>query len=203
MPLDTLANVKTALGITTSSDDTLLSQLQEAAESWITEYCGRVFTGGTFTERFPGGRRLLLLRNFPVTSVTSVKVDSARQFGPSTLRESSTYVLHGERGVIESIDGPFLPSLASRGPTDAYPGAVQVTYTTANNQVPAAVIRAYAELIGHWYRQVKTHVLLGQTDQLSQLQNDILIQFPRGLSQGFPLPPGIIQILDLHRSRTE
>ena len=203
MSLDTLANVKTALGITTSSDDTLLSQLQEAAESWITDYCGRVFTGGTFIEHFPGGRRLLLLRNFPVASVTSVEVDSARQFGPSTIREPSTYVLHGERGVLEAIDGAFLPPSASRGSTDAYPGAVQVTYTTSSNQVPAAIIRAYAELIGHWYRQVKTHVLLGQTDQLSQFQNDILTQFPRGLSEGFPFPPGIVQILDLYRSRPQ
>src|SRR5688572_1680191 len=109
MPLDTLANVKTSLLISGSADDALLNRLLDAADSFVAEWTGRNFAGGTFTEAHPAGRSLVFLRNYPVSSVTSVKVDAARQFGSETVRAADTFVLHADRGVIESLSGPFLP----------------------------------------------------------------------------------------------
>lgn len=82
MPLDTLANVKTSLLITGSTDDALLARLLEAADSFIAEYTSRDFAGGSFTEVHAAGHELVFLRNFPVDTLTSLKVDAARQFGP-------------------------------------------------------------------------------------------------------------------------
>ena len=65
---------------------TLLTRLMDGADGFITQHTGRDFTGGTLTELHAAGRGVLFLRNFPVTSVTSVKVDPARQFGSETVR---------------------------------------------------------------------------------------------------------------------
>ena len=55
MSLDTLANVKARLGITSSADDTLLGLLQDSADQAVANYCNRDFAGGTFTEYHSGG----------------------------------------------------------------------------------------------------------------------------------------------------
>ncbi|MSR53784.1 MAG: hypothetical protein EXS09_10910 [Gemmataceae bacterium] len=164
MSLDTLANVKTRLGITSSSDDTMLGLLQDSADAAVANYCNRDFEGGTFTEDFPGGSEFVHLRNYPVSSVTSVKVDASRAFGSETIVTASDYVVQSDRGVIQSVAGPFLPSkrdglvnsdirIWTRGPR-----VVQVVYTTATSSVPNDVKEAYARLVGHWYRKVKTEV---------------------------------------------
>ena len=108
MSLDTLANVKTRLGVTTSADDTLVGLLMDAADAWVLNYCGVNFAGGTFTEYFPGNVESLQLANFPVAAVTSVKVDSAQAFGSDTVVAATSYVVHSERGVIQSKVGPFV-----------------------------------------------------------------------------------------------
>src|SRR5580765_8588833 len=109
MSIDTLANVKTRLGITTSADDALLALLQNSADQWISNYCDRDFGGGTYTEYHPGGSEFVHLRNFPVQSVSSVNVDPGYVFAAATLLGSTAYVVHLERGVIQSLVGPFAP----------------------------------------------------------------------------------------------
>src|SRR5947208_5375071 len=162
MSLDTLSNVKARLGVTSSADDTLIGLLQDSGDAVVANYCNRDFEGGTFTEYFPGGSEFVPLRNFPVTAVTSVKVDPAYAFGSDTVVPATAYVVHAERGVVQALGGPFLPG-ERRGLVNADvrgwtggPRAVQVVYTTATGQVPADVKAAYARLVGHWYRQVKT-----------------------------------------------
>jgi hypothetical protein len=162
MPLDTLNNIKTRLGISSSSDDTLLGKLQDSADAFIANFCDRDFNGGTFTEYHPGGSEFVHVRNYPITSVTSVKIDPAHQFGPETLVAATTYVVHSERGVLQSLVGPFLPNPRSalvngdiRGWTRG-PRVIQVIYNTATDAVPNDIKAAYAQLIGHWYQQVKT-----------------------------------------------
>src|SRR5436190_18004678 len=100
MSLDTLANVKLRLGVTTSADDTLLSALMDSADEWVAQYCGRDFAGGTLTEYHPTGGTVVFLRNYPVQSVTSVEVDPAYGFGAETLLPSSAYAVHTTRGVV-------------------------------------------------------------------------------------------------------
>src|SRR5579885_3918503 len=101
MSLDTLANVKTRLGITTSADDSLLALLQSSADRWVASWCDRDLGGGTYTEYHPGGSEFVHLRNFPVQSVASVNVDPGYVFGSSTILATTAYTVHLERGVIQ------------------------------------------------------------------------------------------------------
>lgn len=199
MPIDSLANVKQAQSISDTGDDALLGQLQAAADSFVETFCGRAFAGGTFTEYHPGGAKVLFLNNYPVAGVTSVRVDAAREFDASTTVPAERYVLHPARGVIESEDGPFVPSLPGWDvPADAFPNAVRVEYTTAANQIPAAVVRAYAELIGHWYRQAKTAAATGQMNLIESAGT----VYPWGQSVGFRIPEGVKELLRPFRGPT-
>lgn len=203
MSLDTLANVKTRLGISGSGDDTLLGLLQDSADRFIANWCERDFEGGTFTEYHPGGSEFVHLRNFPIASITSVKVDPNYAFGAETLVSSSSYVTHSEWGVIQSLAGPYLPRLHSglvnnemrswtRGPR-----VVQVVYTVATSAVPNDVKEAYARLIGFWYRRVKTESAVSFIDVRAQDFGDMSVAYA-GVPEG--LPADVYEILAPYRA---
>ena len=194
MPLDTIANAKSVLLVGGSGDDTMLAQLLDAADSFIEKYTGRSFAGGTFTETHPAGGPMLFLRNFPVASVTSLKVDADRAFGSGTERDTATYAIHADRGVVESRTGPFLTPYR-KGWAD-WPESVKVVYTTATGSVPAAVKQAFADLVGHWYRLAKTHVdasFLSLTELTSAGNTK---GYSWSLSRGLTIPPGVLELLD-------
>lgn len=203
MALDTLANVKTRLGITTAADDALLGLLQSSADQAVAEYCGRDFGGGTFTEYHPGGVEFLVLACYPVASVVSVKVDAARQFGPETVLPAHAYVVHAERGVIQSVGGPFLPQvragLSAGQIRDWTSGArvVQVVYSTASGAVPDDVKEAYARLIGHWYRQVKTDAGRGWQNVAQQKYGETFVIYG---SERLGWPDEVERLLSLYRT---
>ncbi len=196
MPLDTLENVKLTLNIDAETDDDLLTALQSAADSFVETYCGRIFTGGSFSEDHPGGSRTIFLKNYPLDAVESVKVDANRSFTAASILDVSRYTIHAERGVIEALEGPFL---ADRASANAFPNAVRVSYSTPTNAVPSAVKRAYAELIGHWYRQAKTAAATEQANVLQKTDGTTVTEYPWGQSGGFRLPIPVKQVLDLFR----
>jgi uncharacterized phiE125 gp8 family phage protein len=200
--IDTLANVKTSLLIPDDTDDDLLNRLLDAADSYIAEFTSRDFAGGTFTETHPAGRSLLFLRNYPVASVTSLKVDATRQFGTETAWSADRFVVHANRGVIESVCGPFL--WPRSGCRDDWPEAVQVVYTTATSAVPPAIKQAFCELIGHWYRFVKTaneqnYQMLATRIEASGDGGNSEKDWPWNTAAGFPLPPIVQQLLAPYR----
>ena len=202
MSLDMLANVKARLGVTSSADDTLLGLLQSSADAAVANYCNREFEGGTFTEYFSGGSEFVPLRNFPVTAVTSVKVDPAHAFGADTVVPATAYVVHAERGVVQALGGPFLPG-GHGGLVNADvrewtggPRVVQVVYTTATGQVPADVQEAYARLVGHWYRRVKTEAAANFQNLAQQKYGDTFVIFA---APGGGLPADVIELLKPYR----
>ena len=196
MPLDTLANVKQALAVVGTGDDALLALLQAVADSYIDTHCGRNFAGGTFTELHPGGVKLIFLRNYPIAAVTEIRVDPLHDFGGETVADPDRYVVHSARGVVEHLDGSFVPMMFQwRAPTDDFPQAVRVTYTTATEAVPGPVCRAYAELIGHWYRQAKTYAATNQLNVSEVPGADGPAVYPWGQSYGYKIPPGVNEML--------
>jgi hypothetical protein len=200
MSLDTLANVKLRLGITSNADDSLLAVLQDTAEAWIAEQCQRDFAGGTFTEYHSGGA-IVLLRNYPVQSVTSIKADAGYGFGAETLVPASAYVAHLDRGVIVSLGGPLAPRpIVGVPPWSWSPRTVQVVYTTATAVVPASVLQAYALLVGHWYRHVKTMIASSYQNVTQQTFGDATAIFSKDQIAGLPLPADVFQLLAPHRS---
>jgi uncharacterized phiE125 gp8 family phage protein len=187
--LTTLADIKSALAVAGTGDDTLLERMLNGADGYIEAVTGRDFAGGTFTELHAGHRAAVFLSNFPVSAITSLKVDPGRAFGSDTERAADTFVLHAARGVIESLTGPFVVG-GGRAPS-----TVRVVYTTATSAVPHAVKEACAQLVSHWYRQVKTF-----NDQ----QYRMLVEhgdgtnskaWPWSLASGLKVPAAVMQLL--------
>lgn len=201
MPLDTLTNVKARLGISTSADDGLLGLLMDSAERWISEFTGRDWAGGTFTEYFPGQLEWLCLANFPVSSVTSVKVDAGGAFGPDSTLSPTDYVIHAERGVIQSRRGPFLGASryglvnADRATWTRHPRAVQVVYTVSA-PVPDDVKHAHALLVGHWYRTVKTQAAANFQNLAHQRYGEIDV----GYRHDGSIPDEVTSLLTRYRT---
>jgi hypothetical protein len=205
MSLDTLSNVKLRLGVTVSDDDTLISALMDSADQYIAEYCGRDFDGGTFTEYHPGDTAIVFLRNYPVSSVTSVKVDPSYGFAAETARPATSYIVHPDRGVIQSLTGPFLPIWAGLPVLQIpawlrAPRVVQVVYSTPTGAVPADVREAYALLIGHWYRYVKTQVASGYQNVYRQSAGGTTVIFAKDQIAGGALPPDLPRLLAPYRT---
>ena len=197
--LDTLANVKTSLLISGSSDDAVLTRLMDAADGFIAEFTGRQFAGGSFHRDTPAGRSLAFLKNYPVDSVTSVKVDSARQLAAETLWTADRYVIHADRGVIESVCGPFLRPRFRPGRFDDWPAALQVAYTTATGAVPPAVKEAFCQLVGHWYRFAKTAADQDYQMMTSRIDTSGQKDWPWSVAAGEPLPPAVLELLAAYR----
>lgn len=193
MSLDTLAHVKLRLGITTAADDDLLTALMDSADRYIADYCDRDFAGGSFTEYHPGDIAFVFLRNYPVSSISSVKVDPARAFGSDTALPTTAYVVHTERGVIQSLAGPFVPNAT------ASPRSVHVVYSSATGAVPADVCEAFALLVAHWYRHVKTQIAAGFQDVTQQTIGDTTVTFARDQVAGMPLPDDVPRLLSRYR----
>ena len=125
--------------------------------------------------------------------MTSVKVDASHAFGAETIVSTSDYVVHSDRGVIQSVMGPFLPRarnglintevrIWTRGPR-----VVQVVYATATSAVPNDVKEAYARLVGHWYRKLKTDVASNFQNVAQQKYGDTFVIFG-GDSVGAGMP---------------
>jgi uncharacterized phiE125 gp8 family phage protein len=196
MAFQSLSDLKTVLAVSGSSDDPLLQSLQTTAEAAVEAHCRRNFTGGTFTEFFAGGSHLVFLRNYPVAAITEIRVDVDRVFGAETVQEATSYHLLADRGVIQCRRGRFVVGASP----NQYPGAVKVVYTTATGQVPAPVAHASAELVGHWYRQAKTHAQRNHLNTLQETYAGTVTQYPWGQSGGFRWPAGVLQLLEPYRA---
>jgi uncharacterized phiE125 gp8 family phage protein len=197
MALVSLSDTKSLLLVSGSSDDTLLGQLIDAADSFIQQYTGRTFAGGSFTEYHPAGGSMLFLANFPIASITNLRVDPARQFGSSTERDASTYVIHAERGVIESVAGPFL-SPYRKGSAD-WPDSVKVVYTTATSALPKAVQQAFSDLVAHWYRQAKTSADANYLMLIENTSAGDTKGYSWSLTRGLSVPPSVLELLKQFR----
>jgi hypothetical protein len=162
-------------------DAALCTRLAAAADRAVCRFLGQDFTAGPFTEDHPGGGRLLFLEHHPVATVTSVTV-------AGTERPTTSYKVHAERGVIESLDDPF----GSGRPK----WAVRVVYT-ASTAVPDSVKQAVQMLAEHWYREAKTHAA---TEQLNIGSTGAGVSYPWGQATGYRLPPAVLQLLKLERT---
>ena len=105
--LTTVARAKAELGITDSSQDTLLGLLLDEASDAIATYCARVWGRETVTETLPGtGRRLLGLSRTPLITITSLTEDG------TALTLNTDYTIEdAARGALAK-DGGWWPSIA-------------------------------------------------------------------------------------------
>lgn len=93
----TLAEIKTALGISDTSEDAFLTRQGQLVSDAIEAYCKRRFLTGTYTQTFYADEhepsKELVLAAFPVASITSVTVDNV-------VMDSSEYRLNPAAGIL-------------------------------------------------------------------------------------------------------
>jgi len=99
MALTTVADYKVHAKISGSGEDTRLAAILAAAEAWLIDRVGREFVQATYTHTFDGnGGESLQLREYPVTSITSV----TEKFpgGSTAVLDSETYRLKAKSGLL-------------------------------------------------------------------------------------------------------
>lgn len=108
--LTTTANVKSHLGISVTTWDTLLASLITSCSVFIENYCGGIRfknSGSDVTEYHDGdpdaeGRKIIFVKNYPIISITSVSYSSGSLSSPTwnVYDASSYYVQDNNRGEI-------------------------------------------------------------------------------------------------------
>lgn len=74
--LTTVANAKTWLNISVTTDDVLLARLVSAASQFVQTWLNRTIAATSYTEyRNGNGQDRMMLKNFPIISVTAVNIN--------------------------------------------------------------------------------------------------------------------------------
>lgn len=163
--LTTLANVKSWLNVSTTTDDTLLQRLLSAASGYIQAWCNRVFAEASYTDTFNGkDKTKQMLGNYPVLSVTSVTVDA------NVIPPSTAVTVPGFVNDIYSVmlrDYWFCRGIQN----------VVISYTAGYATIPLEVEQACIELVALRYRE-RQHIgevskTAGGAETVSYSQKDM------------------------------
>lgn len=130
-----LADLKTRLGIAGSAQDNTLTQILKDVGAMFDTHCNRtlLYSASDETEYFDGDVGELLLRRWPIVSITSVKEDDDQDWANATaLTLNSDYRRHDPRGRLIRLpdDTRWL----------AGPNTVQVIYKGGYNDPAEAAI---------------------------------------------------------------
>jgi len=112
--LTTLANLKSYLGITDSSNDVLLEKLIDNVTEWIEgQLGGRRIKETQYTDdRYDGGTQDIFLRQWPITELTSVQFNTGTISAPVWQSfAADDFVKYAEQGIIRFIAGTGRPGL--------------------------------------------------------------------------------------------
>lgn len=130
----------------TGLDDAALTELIAAASNAIEDWCNRSFALASRTEVFDGDNdRELLLKAFPVVTLTSVTITDAD--GTATVVPLADLVRRDAIGELEFVRSPMgLWNRFAAGQQN-----VAVVYTGGFDPIPAAVRQATVEMAIHLY----------------------------------------------------
>ncbi|PYS91496.1 MAG: hypothetical protein DMF62_02475 [Acidobacteria bacterium] len=150
--LITLAEAKSFLKITTTSEDSIVGDLINECSVWINTYCGRklIYPAVPYTEYYDGnGTSQLFLKNWPIITVTSLYMDYLRAWTADTAIDLTADVQTDlESGILTLWNNQ---SLYGQGV-----GNVRVIYTagyTHNSNVPYDLKLACKKLAAWKYFQ--------------------------------------------------
>lgn len=106
MALATTSDVKTRLGISVSTYDTLIDALRADAQAEMETYCDRLLESATVTDEYGDGlgRSFLTVKRFPVTSVTSISLRTGAS--TYTALNAADYAIRadGGAGIVDRVD---------------------------------------------------------------------------------------------------
>lgn len=141
--LTTVSDVKAWLNVTATGDDNLIQRLITGASDFIEQYLSRDIVQTTYTnERYHGNDGVqLMLRNWPIVSVTSI-----------TVTDQAANVLGSYTGANCWFDDRSI-YLSTGDVFTAGRGNVQVTYVAGFTTVPYGLAQAAIELVSMRYRE--------------------------------------------------
>jgi uncharacterized phiE125 gp8 family phage protein len=151
--LVTLAQAKTWLKIAsgTTSEDTLLEAMINRAGALANRFTGRTLKSAEYVEFYDGtGTSKLMLRRYPVTAVSSIYDDVARDFAAGSLIPTDEIIIDSA-GVIQ-LD-PAEGTIFTAGRLN-----IKVTYTAGykdatDNLVPYDLQEAALLIVQHSYKR--------------------------------------------------
>lgn len=191
MAYPTITDLKLLLGITASSENTLLTQINDGAKEYAERRTGRVFESASAARSFPlmpryidGTKRLLTTRGMDFTSVSSlVNADG------STI-SSTDYTLLPVGALVDNKPYYQIRLTDASGLTFSGDGLVVVTAAWGfDTTCPAPVFTAIMELGAITYRARMT----GNAGAVQQIGQQGLIVQPGGI------PATITDVLDAYR----
>lgn len=144
MALITKDDVKKELHLQDTERDELIEALVTAVLLLLDEKTDRTWESGTFTEYYDGGTDLLMLKNFPVASITSVHDDPDRAWGSDTLVAAEDYTTDLDLGILFS-DSPFYSGKRT----------VRVIYVAGYAAATFPFKQILIRQVGVWYEQAK------------------------------------------------
>lgn len=150
--LDTLANIKTRLGITTTDDDAFLTQQAQMLSDVIEAYCRRKFNQANWVQTFyredllrsMRNTRLLETYHYPVISVTDISIDDTDLTG-GTL--DAAIRIHKPTGQIRRVDGATF-----------FGGMVVISYSAGYASVPTPILAVLDALVSERYNKKKSGI---------------------------------------------
>ena len=225
MALTSVARIKAFLGLADSdtSKDAQLDVLRSGAEALIKSYTNRDLESATYTEYYSGNNTYtLVLRNKPVTAITSVHVDATGNFGQYTgtptpfasatqLTYGTDCVLDYDEGSSQSTSGilyrlnttwPVMPQVSIWGTLvreiSPLRGNVKVVYTAGYTAIPDDLQYAVCYLVSYMRR---TAALGGplQSERIGDYSYQLFDTLNRGFSVNQPELGTVRQILAKYR----
>ena len=147
MALDTtnalvsLAEAKTFLKISASSEDSVIEDFINRASIWANDYTGRRLKSRSNSDVYDGdGSDILLLRDYPVNAVTLLQIVDE----PVPLIIYEDFSLNAENGIIKTKNGRMI--------TKGFQN-VTITYTAGYSTPPETIKEAVLLYVGHLYRR--------------------------------------------------
>ena len=140
MVLITLAELKDHLGITHAQDDTILTSLTTRVSAFFVQATNRrLLESAATVEHYSGdNRRILSLRQTPVTAIESITLSQNRDFAAATATPATEYVIDQEAGFVTRVESSVIVPIQQRGgafwPWGDY--NIEVKYTAGYVTVP-------------------------------------------------------------------
>src|SRR3990167_8521710 len=107
--LATVSEFTEYMGLDGSQQEPFLQKVLNRAYAYLNSRTNRTLETTTHTEDHDGdGSDSIALKNFPITSVTSVHDDIDRNFADATLIPASSYAIDTVNGMIRLIRNPSI-----------------------------------------------------------------------------------------------
>ena len=133
---DILAYLNIAITGATTAQAAIATQVANGVSQAIASYCGRAFESTDYTDELDGsGREILILREYPVISITSVQYTDFN--GIESTLETTDYAIYKEKGELKLKAAAEHGAIWIKGDLN-----YEVKYKAGYASIPADVILA-------------------------------------------------------------